>query len=74
MKWTAGMVIALISAVAGCKPPEGTSQGATTQQQGAGVIDTMTQKSKVEAGKRTAAKVREISAEQQRDLEQVMGE
>ncbi len=74
MKWEAWAAIAFISVACGCKPPEGSSQSAPAPQQGTGVIDTMTQKSKVEAGKRTAAKVREVSAEQQRDLEQVMGE
>jgi Spy/CpxP family protein refolding chaperone len=67
------MAAAVLLAAAGCKPAQGPSEPPAAQQ-GAGVIDTMTQKSKIEAGKRTAAKVREIGEEQQRDLEQVMGE
>ena len=66
---------ALLIMLAGCKPDAGSSPRAPSQQQqGAGIIDTMTQKSKVDAGKRAAAKVREIGSEQQKDLDEVMGE
>lgn len=68
------MSAALLVSIVGCKPAQGPSEQPAPAQQGAGVIDTMTQKSKIEAGKRAAAKVREVSDEQQRDLEQVMGE
>lgn len=67
-------VLALGMALLGCKPAEGPSQSAPAQQQGSGIIDTMTQKSKVEAGKKAAAKVREVGEEQQKDLDQIMGE
>lgn len=59
----------------GCKPAASPQVNPAQQpSQGAGIVDTMTQKSKTNAGRCTADKVRQIGAEQQRDLEQVMGE
>lgn len=72
-----GRILAAVTlgvALLGCKPAEGPSQPSPVQQQGSGVIDAMTQKSKVEAGKRAAAKVREVGEEQQKDLDQIMGQ
>jgi len=56
----------------GCKPAD--QGGSGGGQQGAGIIDTMTQKSKVDAGKRAAQQVRDIGEQQQQDLNEVMGQ
>lgn len=66
---------ALCAGLMGCKPAASPQANPPEQpSRGAGIVDTMTQKSKIDAGRRTADKVRQIGAEQQRDLEQVMGE
>lgn len=72
-KWL--VLTALCAGLMGCKPAASPPANSSERpSQGAGIVDTMTQKSKIDAGRRTADKVRQIGAEQQRDLEQVMGE
>lgn len=73
MKKSALLLIAGLL-LAGCGKQAGTTTAPAEQSGGASVIDTMTQKSKVDAGRRTADKVREISAQQNADLQEVSGE
>ena len=72
MKKSAFLLIAAFL-LAGCGK-QADKAPASGQSGSAGVIDTMTQKSKVDAGRRTADKVREISAQQNADLQEVSGE
>lgn len=58
--------------LAGCSQGTG-GAGETESEARNAVVDTITQGSKVEAGRRAADKVRAISAEQNRQLEEVGG-
>lgn len=74
MKKSALLLVAGLLLAAGCGDQARTTTAPSGQSGGAGVIDTMTQKSTVDAGRRTADKVREISAQQNADLQEVSGE
>lgn len=62
---------AILLAGCGQQASQPTSSGSAS---GSSVINTMTQKDKVDAGRRTADKVRAISAQQSEDLREVGGE
>lgn len=75
-KQTSCMLLLMFAiTLTGCKPtePQRSQEGASTPPSGSGIVDVMTQKSKIEAGKRAAEKVRQIDQEQQRELNQIMG-
>ena len=59
--------------LAGCGQPSGQAPSSGSAG-GSSVINTMTQKDKVDAGRRTADKVRAISAQQSENLKEVGGE
>jgi len=65
------MVVAAILLI-GCKPAAEQKPAETEQQVSASVIDTMTQKSTIDAGRRTANKVHQIEANRQKDFEELM--
>jgi hypothetical protein len=69
-------LVVLVLFVMGCSPPP-QNQKRTTQQpqsQSADIINTMSQRNSLDAGRRTAEKAREISAQRSRDLREVGGE
>lgn len=77
MKKALVVVVALILAGAGCKPasaPEAAGGSAGGGPAESSVMDAVTQKNKLEAGKKAAAQIRQISAEQQQNMEEALGE
>lgn len=59
----------------GCNPPPAQNQQQPAQKsQAQDIIETMTQKNKMDAGRRTAERVRQISAERNSNLREVGGE
>lgn len=62
----------------GCEPPPAPKPRPNQNQpvqksQAQDVIDTMTQRNSMDAGRRTAQKVRDISAQRNRDLQEAGG-
>ena len=70
---TALLLAATAILFTGCGKPS-TQPASTASASGSSVINTMTQKDKVDAGRRTADKVRAISAQQSENLQEVGGE
>lgn len=73
MKKALVFVVALIIAGAGCKPAPAPEASAESTG-GSSLADAVTQKNKLEAGKKAAAQIRQISAEQQQNMEEALGE
>jgi surfactin synthase thioesterase subunit len=59
----------------GCNPPPAQKQDQPAQKsQAQDIIETMTQKNKTDAARRTAERVRQISADRNADLREAGGE